>query len=187
VFWGDTHLHTSYSWDAGLVGARLGPDDAYRFARGEEVTASMGVQAKLVRPLGWLVVADHAESLGVPTMLERADPQLLATEVGRATYDLWEQGDLYGAFETWGLNVILAGEDPLGDPEIARPIWEEITAFADDPEAQAFYYARVIEIPTPRWVLYDKVRLGAEIPEEATLTGQERVYTSPIWYTPDQG
>jgi hypothetical protein len=53
-----------------------------------------------------------------------------------------------------------------------------------DPAAQAFYYARVIEIPTPRWVLYDKVRLGAEIPEEATLTGQERAYTSPIWYTP---
>ena len=53
-----------------------------------------------------------------------------------------------------------------------------------DPSAQAFYYARAIEIPTPRWVLYDKVRLGAEIPEEATLTGQERAYTSPIWYTP---
>ena len=55
-----------------------------------------------------------------------------------------------------------------------------------DPSAQAFYYARVIEIPTPRWVLYDKVRLGAEIPEEATLTGQERAYTSPIWYTPQR-
>ncbi len=53
-----------------------------------------------------------------------------------------------------------------------------------DPAEQAFYYARMIEIPTPRWVLYDKVRLGAEIPEEATLTGQERAYTSPIWYTP---
>ena len=54
-----------------------------------------------------------------------------------------------------------------------------------DPAAQSFYYARVIEIPTPRWVLYDKVRLGAEIPEEATLTGQERAYTSPIWYAPE--
>jgi hypothetical protein len=53
-----------------------------------------------------------------------------------------------------------------------------------DPAEQAFYYARVIEIPTPRWVLYDRLRLGAEIPEEATLTGQERAYTSPIWYAP---
>lgn len=53
-----------------------------------------------------------------------------------------------------------------------------------DPSQDAFYYARVIEIPTPRWVLYDRVRLGAEIPEGAKLTLQERAYTSPIWYTP---
>ncbi|MEM6577105.1 MAG: DUF3604 domain-containing protein [Pseudomonadota bacterium] len=52
-----------------------------------------------------------------------------------------------------------------------------------DPAEHAFYYARVIEIPTPRWVVYDKVRLGADIPEEATLIGQERAYTSPIWYS----
>jgi hypothetical protein len=51
-------------------------------------------------------------------------------------------------------------------------------------EQNAFYYARVIEIPTPRWVLYDKVRLGAKIPKEARLIHQERAYTSPIWYTP---
>jgi len=53
-----------------------------------------------------------------------------------------------------------------------------------DAAEQAFYYARVLEIPTPRWVVYDKVRLGAEIPAGATLVGQERAYTSPIWYTP---
>jgi hypothetical protein len=53
-----------------------------------------------------------------------------------------------------------------------------------DPGQKSFYYGRVIEIPTPRWVLYDKVRLGAEIPKEAKLVHQERAYTSPIWYTP---
>jgi len=53
-----------------------------------------------------------------------------------------------------------------------------------DPELDAFYYARVIEIPTPRWILYDRVRLGAEIPKEAKLIHQERAYTSPIWYSP---
>jgi hypothetical protein len=53
-----------------------------------------------------------------------------------------------------------------------------------DSNQKAFYYARIIEIPTPRWVVYDKVRLGAEIPKEAKLIQQERAYTSPIWYTP---
>ena len=53
-----------------------------------------------------------------------------------------------------------------------------------DPKEKAFYYARVLEIPTPRWVVYDKVRLGAEIPKDAKLIHQERAYTSPIWYTP---
>ena len=53
-----------------------------------------------------------------------------------------------------------------------------------DPKDAAFYYARVLEIPTPRWVLYDKLRFGSEIPEEAELIHQERAYTSPIWYTP---
>lgn len=53
-----------------------------------------------------------------------------------------------------------------------------------DPKLESFYYVRILEIPTPRWVLYDRVRLGAEIPKEAKLIQQERAYSSPIWYTP---
>ena len=64
VFWGDTHLHTSYSTDAGMIGNSLGPDEAFRFARGEKVRASVGDYAQLIRPLDFLVVADHAENLG---------------------------------------------------------------------------------------------------------------------------
>ena len=53
-----------------------------------------------------------------------------------------------------------------------------------DAAESAFYYVRVLEIPTPRWVLYDKVRLGAKLPEGIELVHQERAYTSPIWYSP---
>ena len=59
VFWGETHLHTGNSMDAGAFGGRLTPDDAYRFARGEEITSSTGLQVKLSRPLDFLMVADH--------------------------------------------------------------------------------------------------------------------------------
>jgi hypothetical protein len=53
-----------------------------------------------------------------------------------------------------------------------------------DAGQSAFYYARVLEIPTPRWVVYDAFRYGIDIPKGAETTGQERAYTSPIWYTP---
>ena len=65
VFWGDTHLHTSYSTDAGMIGCRLDPEAAYRFALGHEVRTSSGQRARLIRPLDFLVVADHAENLGM--------------------------------------------------------------------------------------------------------------------------
>src|SRR6478672_10766858 len=63
-YFGDTHTHTSYSMDAGAFGARLGPKDAYRFAKGEEVVASSGQRAKLSRPLDFMVVSDHSDGMG---------------------------------------------------------------------------------------------------------------------------
>lgn len=64
---------------------------------------------------------------------------------------------------------------------------ELVTVWTDpdfDPNARAFYYVRVLEIPTPRWVLYDKLRFGIDLPAEAQLIHQERAYSSPIRYTP---
>src|SRR5262245_44411245 len=63
-YFGDTHLHTSVSMDAGAFGARIDPRGAYRFARGEQVTASSGQPVKLSRPLDFLVVADHSDNMG---------------------------------------------------------------------------------------------------------------------------
>jgi hypothetical protein len=68
----------------------------------------------------------------------------------------------------------------IGTSELAT-VWTDPDF---DAKERAFYYARVLEIPTPRWILYDRLRLGAEIPADAPLTHQERAYTSPIWYTP---
>jgi hypothetical protein len=72
VLWGDTHLHTANSVDAAAFGNTLGPEEAYRFARGEQVISATGLPAKLSRPLDFLVVADHAEGLGGVLELKRA-------------------------------------------------------------------------------------------------------------------
>jgi len=83
VYWGDTHLHTALSFDAYAQGSRVSADDAYRFAKGETVTADSGEEVRLQRPLDFLVVADHAESLGVSWRLAAGDELLLSTEKGR--------------------------------------------------------------------------------------------------------
>ena len=76
VWWGDTHVHTSYSTDAGMVGNRLGPDKAYQFALGQEVVSSTRGKTRLRRPLDFLVVADHAENLGLAPMIADKNPDL---------------------------------------------------------------------------------------------------------------
>ena len=68
----------------------------------------------------------------------------------------------------------------IGDPELIAT-WKDPDF---DPTMAAVYYARVIEIPTPRWTAYDAARYGITMPEEAKMITQERAYTSPIWYTP---
>nr|WP_239468596.1 DUF3604 domain-containing protein [Microvirga arvi] len=91
-FFGDTHLHTSFSMDAGAFGARLGPREAYRFARGEQLTASSGQPVKLSRPLDFLVVADHSDNMGFFPDLFAGKPEMLADPTGRQWYDLVQSG-----------------------------------------------------------------------------------------------
>jgi hypothetical protein len=83
VYWGDTHLHTYLSGDAYSLGNRLTPDDAYRFAKGETIRATGGDEVRLQRPLDFLMVADHAENLGVLPRLVAGDAALLATVAGQ--------------------------------------------------------------------------------------------------------
>lgn len=130
VYFGDTHLHTSYSVDAGMVGDRLGPDEAYRFARGETVTASLGHKAKLRRPLDFLVVADHAESMGLGPLVAGRDPLALADPIGRQLIDLVAKGDFAGAYRLQAKERN-AGRPVMHRDEIRRPIWDRIVSAAD--------------------------------------------------------
>ena len=134
VFFGDTHLHTSYSTDAGMIGNTLGPEDAYRFARGETVTSSTGLPARLRRPLDFLVVADHAENLGLAPAIAESNPELLQNEWGRMVHDFVKEGTVEGvtkAYDAWGAKMH-ERNDPLKEQtELSRTMWEKLTAAAE--------------------------------------------------------
>jgi hypothetical protein len=92
VYWGDAHLHTSNSVDAFGFGVRLGPEEALRFARGEEVTSTTGIKARLARPLDWLVITDHSDGLGATKALADAPGILVRDPVMRRWHDLLNSG-----------------------------------------------------------------------------------------------
>ena len=131
VYFGDTHLHTSYSTDAGLFGTRLGPDEAYRFARGEEVTSNTGLRVRLQRPLDFLVITDHAENLGLANMIAESNPELLRTSFGKTVYDLVKSGRGGDAYNAWG-QAMTERIDPLkGNEVLTRSMWERLTSAAE--------------------------------------------------------
>ena len=94
--WGDTHLHTDISMDAGAFGNRLGLDEAYRFARGDEVVTSTGIRARLSRPLDWLVIADHSDNMGFFPDLNAGAPHILSDPTGKDWYDRIQGGEGVG-------------------------------------------------------------------------------------------
>ena len=102
--WGDTHLHTDISMDAGAFGNRLGLDEAYRFARGDEVVSTTGFPVRLSRPLDWLVIADHSDNMGFfPDMIGGA-PHILNDPTGKDWYNRIQAGEGTGvALELIGL------------------------------------------------------------------------------------
>jgi hypothetical protein len=131
---GDTHLHTGYSMDAGAFGARLGPREAYRFARGEEITSNTGQPVKLSRPLDFLVVADHSDGMGFFPQLMSADPALLATPQGRKWYDQIRAGQggeaALDIIRSFGQGKMPAGF-PLPGTTAYRNAWQETIKAAD--------------------------------------------------------
>jgi len=102
-------------------------------------------------------------------------------------YDVaWSDGrkpDANGKLPPVGNTVDVAAANwtnTIGTAELAA-VWTDPDF---DPAQKAFYYVRVLEIPTPPWYVYDAFRFGIEIPKDAPKSQQERAYTTPIWYTP---
>src|SRR5262245_42234724 len=125
VFFGDTHLHTAVSVDAGTM-CRIGQEAAYRFARGEEIPTTHELRAQLSRPLDFLVISDHAEMYGLMPQLLSGDPEVLSTDAGRRWYDALKSGNNDMVFAT-AMEIVgsLSGDvPPIKSDKAVRNAWQ---------------------------------------------------------------
>lgn len=135
VFWGDQHLHTSWSGDAGAAGTVIGPEEALRFAMGEEVTNNSGQPAKLHRPLDWLCVSDHSDGMGVISFIKDGDPELMKIPLLKQWNEGMNSGD--PAIEkATSVNVVQTqsqGKLPkeLLDTSFSRTVWDKNIAIVE--------------------------------------------------------
>ncbi len=139
VYWGETHLHTGLSVDAGLFGNILTPDDAYRFARGEEIKSSTGLPVKLGRPLDWMAVTDHTDMMGLALDIQKGTPNILAVPKGREWHEGFMQGgeaagkaafDLITTFSQMKLPERILGDYAPGS-RVSNNIWDQIVDAAE--------------------------------------------------------
>jgi hypothetical protein len=133
-YFGDEHVHSSWSADAGGSGNTLGPEEAYRFARGEEVVSSSGQPARLSQPLDWIVLTDHSDGMGIIAELRGGNPEMMKD----STLKRWNQ--MYNASpEQAGaatMELIAAQSTKklpplIMDQRFARSVWQKNTALAD--------------------------------------------------------
>ncbi len=96
VYWGVAHVHTGFSFDAGMFGVTLTPDDLFKVATGGEVVLDNGTHFKQDRPLDWVSITDHAEYMGISDQIRAGSPDLLANPQGKRWYEMSQQGPQEG-------------------------------------------------------------------------------------------
>ncbi len=122
AYFGDTHVHTGWSFDAGLDGAILTPEDAYRFAMGEEVTSNSGIKTKLKRPYDWFLISDHSDAMGTINEVIDGNPEMMASEVVAGWNKAFNSGDPAAAAAAKSEVVVLQSNGQV--PEIIMdPKW----------------------------------------------------------------
>ena len=131
---GDEHVHTSWSGDAGMGGTTLGPEDALRFARGEEVVSTSGQPVRLSRPLDWIAVTDHSDGMGTIAMIRDGNPEMMADPMLKRWHDMMAKG---GADAQAAMMELIAAQTQkklpklIMDPRFAKTTWERNNDFAE--------------------------------------------------------
>ncbi len=133
-YFGDEHVHTGWSVDAGGTGTTLGPEEATRFARGEEVMATSGQPAKLGTPLDWVVISDHSDGMGVIAEIKGGNPEMMADPTLKRWHDLFAGTPEQAKSAVMELIAAQSNKKlpPLVmDPKFAKSVWAKNTAIAE--------------------------------------------------------
>lgn len=134
AYFGDRHVHTAWSADAGAAGATLGPEEAVRFARGEELVATSGQPVKLAQPLDWVAVTDHSDGMGTLAEVRAGNPELMREPMLKRWHDLLMAGG--DGAKTVAFEMIQAQADGTV-PEVAkstrfaRTVWDKHIAIQE--------------------------------------------------------
>jgi hypothetical protein len=132
VFWGTAHNHTSYSFDSGMFGVTLTPDDLFKFVTGGEVVVDNGVRAKIHRPLDWIAITDHAEYLGLAAEIQAGSPDLLADPTGKRWYEASRKSPQAGVEAAIEAVVSIGkGVPAIKSDKLTKTAWSRATAAAD--------------------------------------------------------
>ncbi len=135
-YFGDTHLHTSFSMDAGAFGARLTPRDAYVFAKGNEVKSSSGQPVKLSRPLDFLVVADHSDGMGFFPLIMGGSQEIMSDPQGKKWHDMIMGGQGAAAaidiIQSFGKGTISKAILPLPGTRAYQSAWDQTVKAAEE-------------------------------------------------------
>jgi hypothetical protein len=134
VYFGDEHVHTAWSVDAGGTGTTLGPEEAVRFARGEEVVSTSGQPVKLGKPLDWIAITDHSDGMGVITEIKSGNAEMMQDATIKRWHDLFAKG---GQDAKSAVMELVAAQSSkklpplIMDPKFAKAVWDRNIAIQE--------------------------------------------------------
>ena len=134
VYFGDEHVHTAWSVDAGGGGTTLGPEEAVRFARGEEVVSTSGQPVKLGKPLDWVAITDHSDAMGVITEIKSGNAEMMQDAAIKRWHDMFAKGGKEATAAVFELVAAQAGKKlpPLiTDPKFSKAVWDKNIAIQE--------------------------------------------------------
>lgn len=135
AYFGDTHVHTGWSADAGMDGATLSPDDAYRYALGMEVTSNSGLKTKLEKPYDWFMVTDHSDGMGTINEILDGNPEMMASPVLKGWHEAFNSGDEAKAIAAKSELIVLQSTGKLPkqimDPKWMTSAWQKTVDIAE--------------------------------------------------------